>query len=93
MLFGPLIGDEPLKAQCSCSVFTGNGQLLGDNDAIPGPCLGGPCRWSLSRELFKSFQNEGHKDLDKHFLGRNTYQHHGHIFTLYSYSIIYLRYP
>ncbi|CAE7787755.1 unnamed protein product [Symbiodinium sp. CCMP2456] len=37
VLFGPIIGDEPLQARCSCSVFTGNGLFLGDNDAIPGP--------------------------------------------------------
>eukprot|EP00439_Symbiodinium_sp_Y106_P080155 s194_g18.t3 len=37
VLFGPIIGDEPLQARCSCSVFTGNGLLIGDNDAIPGP--------------------------------------------------------
>ena len=37
VLFGPIIGDEPLQARCSCSVFSGNGQFLGDGDAIPGP--------------------------------------------------------
>ena len=37
VLFGPLMGDEPLQARCSCSVFSENGKFLGDNDAIPGP--------------------------------------------------------
>ncbi|CAK0863528.1 unnamed protein product [Prorocentrum cordatum] len=51
VLFGPLIGDEPLVAKASCCVFSANGQYMGDNDAIRGPFDGILARSNVEAEL------------------------------------------